>query len=129
MCAADFYMSLYNVIFTVLPPLVIGIFDQDVDREISRLYPGQPIAAHPFSPVGSLADRDGGISSLALCLTIPAAGCPEAMQKLAHACLPAYRSAWHSGWPLEVLITALQVSTRRALRICISGPRHWRAGC
>ena len=38
---ADFYMSLYNVIFTVLPPLVIGIFDQDVDREMSRLYPGQ----------------------------------------------------------------------------------------
>lgn len=33
-------MSLYNVIFTVLPPLVIGIFDQDVDRETSRLYPG-----------------------------------------------------------------------------------------
>jgi len=42
-CAADFYMSLYNVIFTVLPPLVIGIFDQDVDREMSRLYPGQPL--------------------------------------------------------------------------------------
>ena len=39
--AADFYMSLYNVIFTVLPPLVIGIFDQDVDREMSRLHPGQ----------------------------------------------------------------------------------------
>lgn len=34
-------MSLYNVIFTVLPPLVIGIFDQDVDRETSRLYPGE----------------------------------------------------------------------------------------
>ena len=38
--AADFYMSLYNVIFTVLPPLIIGMFDQDVDREMSRLYPG-----------------------------------------------------------------------------------------
>ena len=37
---ADFYMSLYNVIFTVLPPLVIGMFDQDVNRESSRLYPG-----------------------------------------------------------------------------------------
>ena len=37
---ADFYMSLYNVIFSVLPPLVIGIFDQDVNREMSRLYPG-----------------------------------------------------------------------------------------
>ena len=34
-------MSLYNVIFTVLPPLVIGIFDQDVDREMSHLYPGK----------------------------------------------------------------------------------------
>ena len=34
-------MSLYNVIFTVLPPIVIGIFDQDVDREMSRLYPGK----------------------------------------------------------------------------------------
>ena len=39
-CGADFYMSLYNVIFSVLPPLVIGIFDQDVNREMSRLYPG-----------------------------------------------------------------------------------------
>ena len=39
---ADFYMSLYNVIFTVLPPLVIGMFDQDVDRANSRLYPGAP---------------------------------------------------------------------------------------
>ena len=39
-CSADFYMSLYNVIFTVLPPLVIGIFDQDVNREMSRLHPG-----------------------------------------------------------------------------------------
>ncbi|BDA43574.1 Phospholipid-transporting ATPase 3 [Coccomyxa sp. Obi] len=36
----DFYMSLYNVIFTVLPPLIIGMFDQDVDRDMSRLYPG-----------------------------------------------------------------------------------------
>lgn len=40
LAAADFYMSLYNVIFTVLPPLIIGMFDQDVDREMSRLYPG-----------------------------------------------------------------------------------------
>lgn len=40
MVCADFYMSLYNVIFTVLPPLIIGMFDQDVDREMSRLYPG-----------------------------------------------------------------------------------------
>ena len=40
MVCADFYMSLYNVIFTVLPPLIIGMFDQDVDRDMSRLYPG-----------------------------------------------------------------------------------------
>ncbi len=40
LCCADFYMSLYNVIFSVLPPLVIGIFDQDVNREMSRLYAG-----------------------------------------------------------------------------------------
>lgn len=43
-------MSLYNVIFTVLPPLAIGIFDQDVDREMSRLYPGQLV--HPSTLKG-----------------------------------------------------------------------------
>lgn len=47
---ADFYMSLYNVIFTVLPPLIIGMFDQDVDREMSRLYPG---ALHLLIPTSS----------------------------------------------------------------------------
>ncbi|KAK9864093.1 hypothetical protein WJX84_000818 [Apatococcus fuscideae] len=36
----DFYMSLYNVGFTVLPPLVVGIFDQDVSKDLSRRYPG-----------------------------------------------------------------------------------------
>ena len=38
---ADFYMSLYNVLFTVLPPMVVGIFDQDVSRSFSLRYPGQ----------------------------------------------------------------------------------------
>lgn len=55
--AADFYMSLYNVIFTVLPPLVIGIFDQDVDREMSRLYPGQLIMSFISEPQSLLAAR------------------------------------------------------------------------
>ena len=49
--AEDFYMSLYNVIFTVLPPLVIGMFDQDVDRQSSRLYPGMPLADCKAAPL------------------------------------------------------------------------------
>jgi hypothetical protein len=40
-------MSLYNVIFTVLPPLVIGMFDQDVGRDSSRLYPGTRLSSCP----------------------------------------------------------------------------------
>ena len=37
---ADFYMSLYNVLFTVLPPMIVGIFDQDVSKDLSLRYPG-----------------------------------------------------------------------------------------
>ncbi|KAK9829125.1 hypothetical protein WJX72_004020 [[Myrmecia] bisecta] len=36
----DFYMSLFNVVFTVLPPLVLGTMEQDVNKEMSRKYPG-----------------------------------------------------------------------------------------
>ena len=32
-------LSLYNVVFTVLPPLVIGIFDQFVSARILDRYP------------------------------------------------------------------------------------------
>ena len=39
-CAADFYMSLYNVVFTALTPLMVGTMDSDVNREMSRKYPG-----------------------------------------------------------------------------------------
>ena len=38
--AADFYMSGYNVAFSLLPPLLIGIMDQDVDRGHASKYPG-----------------------------------------------------------------------------------------
>ena len=33
-------MSLYNVVFTALTPLVMGTMDSDVNRETSRKYPG-----------------------------------------------------------------------------------------
>lgn len=36
----EFYISLYNVIFTSVTPLAIGIFDQDVPRKVSIKYPG-----------------------------------------------------------------------------------------
>ncbi|KAK9845741.1 hypothetical protein WJX81_001079 [Elliptochloris bilobata] len=36
----DFYMSLYNVVFTMLPPLVVGTIDQDVNCATSRCFPG-----------------------------------------------------------------------------------------
>eukprot|EP00195_Chlamydomonas_chlamydogama_P002386 CAMPEP_0202922204 /NCGR_PEP_ID=MMETSP1392-20130828/77797_1 /ASSEMBLY_ACC=CAM_ASM_000868 /TAXON_ID=225041 /ORGANISM="Chlamydomonas chlamydogama, Strain SAG 11-48b" /LENGTH=1321 /DNA_ID=CAMNT_0049615821 /DNA_START=167 /DNA_END=4132 /DNA_ORIENTATION=- len=35
----DVYMTLFNVIFTALTPIVIGIFDRDVDRELGLKYP------------------------------------------------------------------------------------------
>ncbi|GMH35862.1 hypothetical protein BSKO_03730 [Bryopsis sp. KO-2023] len=35
----DFYMSLYNVIFTSLAPLAVGLLDQDVDRQTSLRFP------------------------------------------------------------------------------------------
>jgi len=37
---ADFYMSLFNVVFTMLAPLVIGTIDQDVNRATSLSHPG-----------------------------------------------------------------------------------------
>jgi magnesium-transporting ATPase (P-type) len=36
---SDVYMTLFNVIFTALTPIVIGIFDRDVDREMAYKYP------------------------------------------------------------------------------------------
>ena len=36
----DFYMTLFNVVFTALTPIVIGIFDRDVDKEMGLKYPG-----------------------------------------------------------------------------------------
>ncbi|GAQ83484.1 phospholipid-transporting ATPase 3 [Klebsormidium nitens] len=35
----DWYQSLYNVVFTALPVIVVGIFDQDVDAKRSKKYP------------------------------------------------------------------------------------------
>lgn len=37
---ADFYMSLYNVVFTMAAPLVVGTINQDVNRATSRAFPG-----------------------------------------------------------------------------------------
>eukprot|EP00803_Ostreobium_quekettii_P011454 evm.model.scf_1059.1 EVM.evm.TU.scf_1059.1 scf_1059:98-2784(-) len=36
----DFYMSLYNVTFTSLAPLAVGLLDQDVSKGASLRYPG-----------------------------------------------------------------------------------------
>jgi len=38
-------MSLYNVVFTALTPLIVGTMDSDVNREMSRKYPG--LSCHP----------------------------------------------------------------------------------
>ena len=35
----DFYMTLFNILFTSLMPLAIGIFDRDVDRKKCIKYP------------------------------------------------------------------------------------------
>ena len=36
---SDVYMTLFNVVFTALTPIVIGIFDRDVDRDKGLQYP------------------------------------------------------------------------------------------
>ena len=36
----DFYMSLYNVVFTMAAPLVVGTINQDVNCATSRAFPG-----------------------------------------------------------------------------------------
>lgn len=36
---SDIFMTLFNVFFTVLTPLAIGIFDKDVDRKSALKYP------------------------------------------------------------------------------------------
>lgn len=40
-------MSLYNVVFTALTPLIVGTMDSDVNREMSRKYPGPRPTAPP----------------------------------------------------------------------------------
>lgn len=37
---SDVYMTLYNVVFTALTPIVIGMFDRDVDKAMGIKYPG-----------------------------------------------------------------------------------------
>ena len=34
-------MSLYNVVFSALVPLIVGTMDVDVSKEMSRKYPGK----------------------------------------------------------------------------------------
>ncbi|XP_054809122.1 phospholipid-transporting ATPase 3-like isoform X3 [Prosopis cineraria] len=36
----DWFQSLYNVIFTALPVIIVGLFDKDVSASLSRKYPG-----------------------------------------------------------------------------------------
>ena len=36
---SDVYMTLFNVFFTALTPIVIGVFDRDVDRHVASKYP------------------------------------------------------------------------------------------
>lgn len=42
-------MSLYNVIFTAFVPLIVGTMDIDVNREMSRKYPGTLHATAPYT--------------------------------------------------------------------------------
>ena len=99
--AADFYMSLYNVIFTVLPPLIIGMFDQDVDRDMSRLYPGAllPISiAYSFKLSSHASFRHEQLNARVL-------SCK-------------FMAAWLHA----------QGCTRQAQRICTSGRWRWQVG-
>jgi magnesium-transporting ATPase (P-type) len=36
---SDVYMTLFNVVFTALTPIVIGLFDKDVDKGMCLKYP------------------------------------------------------------------------------------------
>ena len=46
-------MSLYNVVFTALTPLVVGTMDSDVNREMSRKYPGLSCLS-PCTSIGTV---------------------------------------------------------------------------
>jgi hypothetical protein len=62
-------MTLYNVIFTALSPIVVGIFDRDVSREQALRFPGlymqsgsrrreaQALAQPASQPLGRWAPR------------------------------------------------------------------------
>ena len=56
MCAADFYMSLYNVVFTAVPPLIMGLLDEDVDKTMSSRYAGALLAFLDSSHLTDLAN-------------------------------------------------------------------------
>ena len=70
--AADFYMSLYNVVFTALMPLIVGTMDIDVNRESSRKYPGitsaltGDAASFMFNSTPSATDLDKYLASPSL---------------------------------------------------------------
>ena len=36
-------MSLYNVVFTAVPPLIIGLLDEDVNKSMSSRYAGATV--------------------------------------------------------------------------------------
>ncbi|OVA11949.1 Cation-transporting P-type ATPase [Macleaya cordata] len=36
----DWFQSLYNVIFTAMPVIIVGLFDKDVSASLSKKYPG-----------------------------------------------------------------------------------------
>lgn len=61
----DFYMTLFNVVFTAAAPLVVGWFDRDLDKNAGLKYPilykeGERVGAGGTAPgsLGSRACRD-----------------------------------------------------------------------
>lgn len=63
-------MSLYNVVFTALTPLIVGTMDSDVNREMSRKYPGPPHTAPSPRPTLAPSPLSPSMHTIVLTVTV-----------------------------------------------------------
>jgi len=141
---ADFYMSLYNVVFTMLAPLVIGTIDQDVNRATSLSHPGAR-ASNDFMAVDH-ALQNRVIASNYAQHEVMVADCGPVCSVSLPCTAPRLQAAWpdvwlwrlsqcaqpcrHAGSPRLMLPRApAQGCTRRARGIGTSARRRSRRGC
>lgn len=51
----DFYMTLFNVVFSAAAPLVVGWFDRDLDKEVGLRFPFLYREGESFQCIGTLS--------------------------------------------------------------------------